>query len=113
MGWKETEHGLKIQFDRVVIENGTHLSVFRNHAWWNEFDNVINGAPLLLLNGKKISVLEEKTLPEFRKADMQERLFAKTPQIISNLLFSMAAIEKQMPLDLSQEPLSMSSAIFF
>jgi exopolysaccharide biosynthesis protein len=65
MGWTETEQGLAIEFDRVLIENGSAYSVFHDHNWWDKFDNVIGGAPLILLDGKKISVLEEQTLPAF------------------------------------------------
>lgn len=59
-------HG--IVFDRLVRNDDIISNSEENFAkpgWWNEFDNVIAGAPLLLVNGKKVDPLPEQTLSTF------------------------------------------------
>lgn len=57
-----------IIFDRLVQKNddiNNSDDNFAKHGWWNEFANIIGGAPLLLVNSKKIDPLPEQTLTTF------------------------------------------------
>jgi len=55
VGWGEDN---KLIFDRTS-------STFPDNPWWEKIDNVVGGAPLLIRDGEKISVKEEKTLDNF------------------------------------------------
>lgn len=52
-------------FDRAKKNMGLIESVFNSKPWWEDAQNVVGGIPLLLLNGEKVSVKEEKTLEDF------------------------------------------------
>lgn len=52
-------------FDRLTAANGNLQSMYRGGRWWQDMNNIVGGAPLLLADGKALSLDPEQMLPTF------------------------------------------------
>jgi exopolysaccharide biosynthesis protein len=66
IGWSKSG---EFFFDRLGPEKVARglVSEFNNKPWWNEAENIIGGAPLLISHGKILSFESEGTLEPFIK----------------------------------------------
>jgi exopolysaccharide biosynthesis protein len=62
----DKRHG--VVFDRLIYKNGIITNddlTFAKKLWWDDVENILGGAPLLLYDGKKLDLKPEKTLSSF------------------------------------------------